>query len=161
VSTGPTEPRWADDRLVLAFVCATAFAVVLNGTMLPVALPEIGEALSLGPVALGWIITGYFLVNGVAIPFFGRLADLHGVDHLYTIGLAVFFFGSFPCVVAPNFALLMAGRLVQGAGAAAVVGLGPRPSAWSSPRRGGAVLWGSWAPPSGSGPRRVPSWVGL
>jgi hypothetical protein len=53
---------------VLAFVCATAFAVVLNGTMLPVALPEIGEALSLGPVALGLIITGYFLVSaGVAV----------------------------------------------------------------------------------------------
>ncbi len=41
MSTGPTEPRRADDRLVLAVVCATAFAVVLNGTMLPVALPEI------------------------------------------------------------------------------------------------------------------------
>ena len=111
--------------MVLAFVCATAFAVVLNGTMLPVALPEIGEALSLGPVALGWIITGYFLVNGVAIPFFGRLADLHGVDRLYTIGLGVFFLGSFLCVAAPGFAPLVAGRLVQGAGAAAVVGLGP------------------------------------
>jgi EmrB/QacA subfamily drug resistance transporter len=125
VSSGPPEHRQADDRLVLAFVCATAFAVVLNGTMLPVALPEIGDALLLGPVALGWIITGYFLVNGVAIPFFGRLADLHGVDRLYTIGLAVFFFGSFLCVVAPGFGLLMAGRLVQGAGAGAVVGLGP------------------------------------
>lgn len=111
--------------MVLAFVCATAFAVVLNGTMLPFALPEIGEAMSLGPVALGWIITGYFLVNGVAIPFFGRLADLHGVDRLYTIGLAVFFLGAFLCVAAPGFAPLMAGRLVQGADAAAVVGLGP------------------------------------
>lgn len=121
----PAEPREADGRLVLAFVCATAFAVVLNGTMLPVALPEIGEALSLGPVALGWIITGYFLVNGVAIPFFGRLADLRGVDLLYTLGLAVFFFGSLLCAVAPGYAPLMAGRLVQGAGAAAVVGLGP------------------------------------
>jgi MFS family permease len=75
---------------VLAFVCATAFAVVLNGTMLPVALPEFGEALSLGSVSLGWIITGYFLVNGVAIPFFGHLADLHDVGRLYTIGMATF-----------------------------------------------------------------------
>jgi EmrB/QacA subfamily drug resistance transporter len=124
VIPGPTEPQH-DNRLVLAFVCATAFAVVLNGTMLPVALPEIGDALSLGPVALGWIITGYFLVNGVAIPFFGRLADLRGVDRLYTVGLAVFFLGSFLCVVSPDFAVLMAGRLVQGAGAGAVVGLGP------------------------------------
>jgi MFS transporter, DHA2 family, metal-tetracycline-proton antiporter len=125
VSSAPTDHQRADGRLVLAFVCATAYAVVLNGTMLPVALPEIGEALYLGPVALGWIITGYFLVNGVAIPFFGRLADLHGVGRLYTIGLATFFFGSFLCVAAPVYALLMAGRLVQGAGAAAVVGLGP------------------------------------
>ena len=144
--------------MVLAFVCATAFAVVLNGTMLPVALPEIGEALTLGPVALGWIITGYFLVNGVAIPFFGRMADLHGVDRLYTIGLAVFFLGSFLCVAAPGFVPLMAGRLVQGARAPPPWwGSGPRPSARSSPPRGGAGPSGSWARRSGSGPRPVPS----
>lgn len=125
VNNRSSEIREVDARLVLAFVCATAFAVVLNGTMLPVALPEIGRALSLGPVALGWIITGYFLVNGVAIPFFGRLADIYGVALLYAIGLATFFLGSILCVFAPGFVLLMAGRLVQGAGAAAVVGLGP------------------------------------
>ena len=110
---------------MLAFVCATAFAIVLNGTMLPVALPEIGDSLSLGTVSLGWVITGYFVVNGVAIPFFGRLADLYGVALLYAVGLFVFFLGSVMCAVAPGFVLLMAGRLVQGAGAAAVVGLGP------------------------------------
>ena len=125
VSNRPNEPRQTEPRFILAFVCATLFAVVLNGTMLPVALPEIGRALSLGPVGLGWIITGYFLVNGVAIPFFGRLADIYGVALLYTIGLATFFAGSVLCVFAPGFVLLMAGRLVQGAGAAAVVGLGP------------------------------------
>ncbi|WP_207957045.1 MFS transporter [Rubrobacter tropicus] len=125
MSNRPSEIRQTDARLVLAFVCATAFTVVLNGTMLPVALPEIGSALSLGSVALGWIITGYFLVNGVAIPFFGRLADIYGVARLYAIGLATFFLGSVLCTLAPGFATLMAGRLVQGAGAAAVVGLGP------------------------------------
>lgn len=125
VTQGPTQFHQADGRLVLAFVCATAFAVVLNGTMLPVALPEIGDALSLGTVSLGWVITGYFVVNGVAIPFFGRLADLHGVARLYAAGLFVFLLGSALCAAAPGFELLMAGRLVQGAGAAAVVGLGP------------------------------------
>jgi MFS transporter, DHA2 family, metal-tetracycline-proton antiporter len=125
VSRGPNETRRTDDRLVLAFVCVTAFTIVLNGTMLPVALPEVGEALSLGQVSLGWVITGYFLVNGVSIPFFGRLADLYGVARLYAIGLATFFFGSILCILAPGFVMLMAGRLVQGAGAAAVVGLGP------------------------------------
>lgn len=109
---------------MLAFVSAAAFAVVLSGTMLPVALPKIGEALSLDRVALGWVVTGYFLVNGVAIPFFGRLADLYGVGRLYGIGLATFFLGSALCLLAPDFAILIAGRLVQGIGGAAVVGLG-------------------------------------
>lgn len=125
MSLGANQPPRLNERLVLAFVCVTAFAVVLNGTMLPVARPVIGEALSLGPVSLGWIITGYFLVNGVFIPFFGRLADIHGVARLYALGLATFCFGSLLCVIAPGFLFLMAGRLVQGAGAAAVVGLGP------------------------------------
>ena len=126
---------------MLAFVCAAAFAVVLNGTMLPVALPEIGDALSLGQVSLGWVITGYFLVNGVSVPFFGRLADLYGVARLFAIGLAVFFFGSILCALAPGFAPLMAGRLVQGVGAAAVVGLGPAAVSFAYPpeRRGRAL----------------------
>jgi MFS family permease len=63
-------------------------------------------------------------VNGVAIPFFGRLADLYGVDRLFGVGLATFFLGSLLCVLAPSFVLLMAGRLVQGVGGAAAVGLG-------------------------------------
>lgn len=126
---------------VLPLVCVTAFAVVLNGTMLPVALPELGEALSLGRVSLGWVITGYFLMNGVAIPFFGRLADLYGVDRLYGAGLAMFFAGSVLCALAPNFGVLIAGRLVQGVGAAAVVGLGPTAVSliFSPARRGRAI----------------------
>ncbi|CAN5638410.1 MFS transporter [soil metagenome] len=108
----------------MLFVCATVFVVVLSGTMLPVALPAIGESLTLGPARLGWLITGFFLVNGVAIPFFGRLGDLYGVRRVYAAGMLAFFLGSLVCAMAPVYSILMAGRLVQGAGAAAVVGLG-------------------------------------
>jgi DHA2 family metal-tetracycline-proton antiporter-like MFS transporter/DHA2 family florfenicol/chloramphenicol resistance protein-like MFS transporter len=128
-------------RLLLPFLCATACAVVLNGTMLPVALPEIGRALSLGPVLLGWVMTGYFVANGVAIPFFGRLADRHGLGHVYGTGLLTFFLGSAACALAPGYAFLMAGRLVQGVGAAAVVGLAPAAVGLAYPpeRRGAAI----------------------
>ena len=131
----------AANRWVLPFVCATAFAVAFNGTMLPVALPEIGRALSLDPARLGWVITGYFLLTGVTIPFFGRLADLYGVNRLYAAGLFAFFLGSVGCGLAPGYPTLMVGRVVQGVGAAAVVALGPTAVslAYAPERRGSAI----------------------
>ena len=129
------------ERRVLAFVGLTVSGVVLNGTMVPVALPQIGRELSLGPGQVGWLITGYFLVLGVAVPFFGRLADLHGVGRLYAVGLAAFLMGSAACVIAPGYPVLLGGRLVQGLGAAAVAGLGPTAVSLSLPaeKRGRAL----------------------
>ena len=129
------------ERRVLAFVGLTVSGVVLNGTMVPVALPQIGRELSLGPGQVGWLITGYFLVLGVAVPFFGRLADLYGVGKLYAVGLTAFLAGSAACVLAPGYEVLLGGRLVQGLGAAAAAGLGPTAVslAHSAERRGGAL----------------------
>ena len=121
------------ERRVLAFVGLTVSAVVLNGTMVPVALPQIGSELSLGPGQVGWLVTGYFLVLGVAVPFFGRLADLYGVGRLYAVGLAAFLAGSVACALAPGYPVLLGGRLVQGLGAAAVAGLGPTAVSLSLP----------------------------
>lgn len=129
------------ERWVLAFVGVTISAVVLNGTMVPVALPQIGSELSLGPGQVGWLITGYFLVLGIAVPFFGRLADLHGVGRLYAMGLTPFLAGSVACALAPVYSVLLGGRLVQGLGAAAVAGLAPTAIslAYSFGRQGGAL----------------------
>ncbi len=134
----------ADDdqrRKVLAFTCVAAFAVALNATMLPVALGWIGDDLPLGSSALGWLLTSYFLANGVAVPFFGRLADLHGLDRAFAGGLVAFGFGSLLCALAPDYLALVIGRGLQGVGAAAVVGLGPTALSLSYPpqRRGAAI----------------------
>ena len=129
------------ERRVLAFVGLTVSGVVLNGTMVPIALPQIGRELSLGPAQVGWLVSGYFLVLGMAVPFFGRLAELYGVGKLYAVGLTAFLVGSAACALAPGYPVLLGGRLVQGLGAAAVAGLGPTAVSFSHPatRRGGAL----------------------
>ena len=95
----------------------------------------------MGPAQVGWLITGYFLVLGMAVPFFGRLADLHGVGRLYSVGLSLFLVGSVACIFAPEYPILLGGRLAQGLGAAAVAGLGPTAVSLShsSERRGEAL----------------------
>lgn len=125
----------------LLFVSLTISIVVLNGTMIPVALPQIGQELSLGSAQVGWLVTGYFLVLGVSVPFFGRLADFYGVGRLYAVGLAAFLVGSVTCVLAPYYPVLLGGRLIQGFGAAAAAGLGPTAVSlsYSTERRGGAL----------------------
>jgi MFS family permease len=120
----------AGDRRTLVFVCATAFAVVLNGTMLPVALPEIGAEFSLAPAGQSWVLTAFFLVNGVAIPFCGRLTDRVGTPPPIPAGVVA--------------AILVLALLSAGAGSAAnfsdaflVLAVPWRHSCWSpgdSPR---------------------------
>jgi len=146
---------------VLAFVCAAAFAVVLNGTMLPVALPEIGRSMSLGTAQLGWLTTGYFLINGVAIPFFGRLADLRGVSGVYAVGLLIFLLGSVACGLSPGYEVLLAGRLVQGVGAAVVVGLGSAAVSLAYPPEGRGAAIGLVGAAVGAGAAGGPVLGGL
>jgi MFS family permease len=111
-------------RNVLMIVGASMMLVVLNATGLNVALPTIGEDLGLAPGPLGWILTIYLLVYGVAIPLFGRLADVYGARRFFIGGLAVFALGSLLCALAPDETFLLAARVVQAAGGAAISGLG-------------------------------------
>ena len=114
---------FAAPTLVLA--CAAACAATLNGTMVSVALPSIGNEFDLEPAALGWVITAYFLVYGIAIPFHGRLADLYGIRRPFVGGICIFVVGSVLCAAAPGYGTLVGARIVQAAGAAAISGLAP------------------------------------
>jgi MFS family permease len=73
---------------------------------------------------ISWIMTGFLLVYGVAIPFYGRLADIHGARRLFIAGLALFSLGSLLSAFAPNFESLLAARILQAIGGAAGPGLG-------------------------------------
>jgi len=109
---------------VLAVICVAQFFGVVNASAVTVALPAIGEDLSVEPGVLGWLMTGFLLVYGVAIPFYGRLADLFGARRLFLLGVSLFSVGSLLSVFASTFSILLIARLVQAIGGAAVPGLG-------------------------------------
>ncbi len=116
--------RAANATGILLIVCVAIFFAVLNASALGVVLPDIADDLSVGTGELSWLMTGFLLVYGVAIPFYGRLADLFGARPLFLIGIAVFAIGSLLSAIAPNFSFLLAARIVQAGGGAAVPGLG-------------------------------------
>ena len=109
---------------ILLVVIIPLFLVVLNDSAVVVLLPELGRDLSIGTGRLAWLMTAFLLVHGVAIPFYGRIADLHGARRLYLFGLIVFVIGSVLSAFAPSYSLLLGARIVQGIGAAAIPGLG-------------------------------------
>lgn len=140
-STNPVafEPRAARRTLVL--VSVAILSSVLSGTMTNIALPLIGRDLGIEPARLGWLVTGYLLVFGISVPFYGRLADRLGARRLFVAGLCIFAIGSLLCAVASTFLLLLVGRVIQGIGSGAIPGLGVAlVSRAYPPERRGSVL---------------------
>jgi DHA2 family metal-tetracycline-proton antiporter-like MFS transporter len=108
----------------LILICAAIFFGVLNASAVAVVLPLMGADLGVAPSNLSWVMTVFLLVYGVAIPFFGRLADLFGARRMLLLGIGLFATGSLLSALASNFTLLLSARIVQAAGGAAVPGLG-------------------------------------
>lgn len=109
---------------VLAVVCLALFFGVLNGSAVAVVLPEIGTDLAIDDADLSWVLSGFLLTYGVAIPFYGRLANRFGARNLFLIGVTVFAVGSILSAIATGLPTLLGARTVQAAGGAAVPGLG-------------------------------------
>ena len=97
---------------------------MVNGSAVAVLLPEIGADLNISAGNLSWVLSGFLLAYGVAIPFYGRLASRFGERRLFLIGVAVFAIGSVLSAVATGIGTLLAARTVQAIGGAAVPGLG-------------------------------------
>ena len=109
---------------ILLVVCAALFFGVLNASTVGVILPEIAADLSIDSGQLSWLMTGFLLIYAIAIPIYGRLADLVGARPLFLIGVGIFSVGSLLSALSPNFELLLSARIVQAIGGAAVPGLG-------------------------------------
>jgi len=102
----------------LASVSFALFMIMLDNTVVNVALPAIQRDLGIGVAELEWVVTGYALSFAVLMLTGGKLADMHGRRRIFLIGLAVFTFSSLLCGLAGTAELLIAARVLQGVGAA-------------------------------------------
>jgi EmrB/QacA subfamily drug resistance transporter len=107
--------------MALALVVTAQFMVILDVTIVNVALPSIQRDLGFARENLQWVITAYTIMFGGTLLLGGRLADLLGRRRLVLIGLALFSFSSLLCGLAWSEASLIAFRAVQGLGAALLV----------------------------------------
>lgn len=106
--------------LVLVIVCLAQFMVVLDATIVNVALPSIQADLDLSPENLQWIVNSYTLVFGGFLLLGGRAADLLGRKRLFVAGLAVFSAASLVNAMATTGEMLIVARGFQGLGGALV-----------------------------------------
>src|SRR5438270_5275545 len=102
----------------LAAVSFGLFMIMLDNTIVNVALPSIQRSLHLKISELEWVVTGYALTFGALMLTGGKLADLLGRRRIFVIGLAIFTLSSLGCGLANSANLLIAARVVQGVGAA-------------------------------------------
>jgi EmrB/QacA subfamily drug resistance transporter len=112
--------RRDDGWLVLGLLCTAQFVLVLDVTILAVALPSLREGLGFSAAGLQWVISAYVLAFAGLLLLGGRAADLWGRRRLFMVGLATFAGASAWCGVAGASWELVAARAVQGAGAAIV-----------------------------------------
>ncbi len=111
-----TRKRW----WALYVLCAGVLMIVLDTTIVNVALPSIREDLGFTETALVWVVNAYMLTFGGFLLLGGRLGDLYGHRRLLLIGLWLFTFASLACGLSNSQALLVAARAVQGLGGAVV-----------------------------------------
>src|SRR6476469_7218581 len=102
--------RW----LALMVLCLGVLMIVLDTTIVNVALPSIRTDLGFSETSLVWVVNAYMLTFGGFLLLGGRLGDLYGHRRLFLAGLAVFTAASLACGVAGSQALLVAARAVQG-----------------------------------------------
>ncbi|WP_251204705.1 MFS transporter [Agromyces mediolanus] len=114
----PAGPSIARRRGTLIVLCIVQFMLVLDDTVVSVALPSIRDDLGFAGTSLAWVVNGYFLAFGGLLILGGRLADVLGRRRVFVWGGAVFVAASLLCAIAAEPWQLIAGRFVQGIGAA-------------------------------------------
>jgi EmrB/QacA subfamily drug resistance transporter len=119
-TSAPTPPGGRATALALAVLCGATLMIILDGTIVTVALPAIQRDLGFSPAGLTWVMNAYMLAFGGLLLLAGRLGDLLGRKRMLLAGLALFTAASLACGLSAGPALLIAARFAQGVGAAMV-----------------------------------------
>ena len=141
----PCEHCVAHPRLTLAATILGTSLAFIDGSVVNVALPTLARDLNAGPAELTWAINAYLLPLGALILLGGGMGDHFGRRRLFMWGLSLFTLASVLCACAPGFGWLLAGRGVQGVGAALLMpnSLALLGGAFMGEARGRAI--GTWA----------------
>jgi len=116
-----TIPQSASDRrrwIALVVVCLGQLMIILDATIVTVALPTIQQDLHFSQAALTWVVNAYLITYGSLVLLAGRAGDLVGRKNVFLTGVLVFTAASVLCGLAQDPTMLVAGRFLQGAGGA-------------------------------------------
>ena len=116
--TKPTVSHRDHRWLAFGVLCLGALMIVLDTTIVNVALPSIRESLSFTETSLAWVVNAYILTFGGFLLLGGRLGDLYGHRRLFLLGIALFTLASFACGLSGSQSVLVTARAVQGIGGA-------------------------------------------
>jgi len=116
VTTMSSRARW----LALLVLCLGDLMIVLDVTIVGVALPSIREDLGFSEESLAWVVNAYLITFGGFLLLGGRLGDLFGHRRLFLLGIALFTLASAACGLATSQEMLIGARAVQGVGGAVV-----------------------------------------
>ena len=108
--------RW----LALIVLCLGDLMIVLDTTIVNVALPSIRTDLAFTETSLVWVVNAYMLTFGGFLLLGGRLGDLFGQRRIFLVGIVIFTVASLGCGLAASQGMLIAARAVQGVGGAVV-----------------------------------------
>jgi MFS family permease len=147
-SAAPTEPPRINDRnrwVALYVLCISVLMIVLDVTVVNVALPSIKDDLGFSQSSLAWVVNAYLITFGGLLLLAGRLGDLIGRRTILLYGLAVFVIASVLCGLSQSEGMLIGARLLQGIGGAMtsavvlgmIVTMFPEPR--ERPRRSGST----------------------
>ncbi|KHF34581.1 putative transport protein HsrA [Paenibacillus sp. P1XP2] len=102
---------------LLRIMFFTLIISVMNATIFNVALPSISEEFSLSASNVSWMTTGYGIVYAIGTVTYGKLADRYRLKNVLTFGLILMSLGSLAGLAATQYGMLVAGRMLQAAGA--------------------------------------------
>lgn len=134
---------------VLAILCTGLFMLLLDGTIVNIAIPSIMTDFGTGFAEVEWVMNAYLLVFAVLLITMGRLGDLYGRRRLFVFGLVIFTGASLACGLSPGIGWLIGFRAVQGLGAAIMMPATLSIIANVFPREQRGVAMGIWGGTSG------------
>ena len=138
-------------QLTLLAMCISQGMILLDITIVNIALPSIQRQLHMSPDRLEWVISAYALSLATLIPLGGALGDRYGRKRVFLLGMVVFMAGSAACALSPTDLSLIGARVVQGVGGAVMSALTLSILTETFPAETRSAAIGTWAAVAGLG----------